>query len=355
MDRAQWLEKVRIALEEINLSSSESVFKLHPLYRAGISRNSRKGIEAIFGESYSGLKNLRKLDWLTAPSFRGKLPEDSVIFFRDDKEGLIAASYEKQFAFKIFFSEPYIGPLEAEIRTLKKIQETEFAQYAPKILNEGRTANGGRWLLTSFCPNRLNPQNKKLPEAYLLDELFPTILPALFKFYKGFNPEKIKLSDWLNEAEGRIKNHPEPDKLKILLNYIKTQIEHYGDFEVIRSNIHHDIHSGNILMSERNITIIDWESEVRGLILVDIFDFWRRYIQKKKLPVLNPPKIIQNSFDQYREWMKTNFDVAIPQEAFKLHAAIYALERALLLFEKRRVNRLKDLSGMEYKILKAIE
>lgn len=377
MTKSPWVAKIQSALcelaNEYDPSVPETTFIFHPLYRVGVSEKSSKNIEQIFGESllgrfrnYSG--NLKKMDWLkyVGRTFKVRLPSDSIIFFRDDKEGVIIASHERQIVLKMFFSESHIGLLEEEIRALQSFEGTAFSPYVPKLLNHGRTSNGGQWLVTSFCSNTKALTNHQDHEKFILKNFSTIVMPAMTEFYKAYDPKVSPIDTWIKEALVRTENHPSRKKLTILIKKIALQAKKHHEYEVVESQIHHDLHAGNILIDEKQTVIIDWEGRVRGLVLIDILDFSRRFLQRHFYERMlfnlfmrgllrKPPELVQRSFEYYQNWAWSNFRANIPMGSERLSFMIYAVERALILHEKRLVDRFKDKRGIEFNILKAIK
>lgn len=369
---SSWIAQIQLALEELaaeyDPSVPEATFVFHPLYRVGVSENSYSSIEKIFGKSFLGRfrhysGNLKKLDWAkyVFKRFIAKLPSDSIVFFRDDKEGVIIASHEKNFALKMFFNKAHISLLEEEIKTLKDFKTTSFSPYVAKLLGEGTTSNGGRWLVTSFCSNSLALTNRRDHVKYLLQHFPLIVMPPMTEFYRTFSPRIIPVNSWINEAFTRAEGHPSRNKIETLLRKISQEAVRFPGYAVIESKIHHDLHAGNILIDDNQTIIIDWEGQVRGLVLVDILDFSRRYLQKSiwakfcfwlfmKGILKEPSSLVKKSLSFYRNWNLVNYEVRLADDSGRLSFMIYAVERALILFEKRKVDRFNDRNGFENKI-----
>lgn len=367
------LEKALCELaQEYDPAAAITAFAFHPLYRVGVARESFDHIEKLFGKScwgrlkhYSG--NLARLDW---PQYVGKkwqvpLPKDSIIFFKDDKEGVIVASHEKQIVLKLFFNPQSVELLEKEIETLKSIMETPFAPYSVQLLGEGKTSNGARWFVSQFCSNTLSIKNEPFPERFLLKQFPHMIMPAMTEFYKAHPFEVQPLAQWLKSAEERINNHPAQGLLKKLIQAIKREEQKFPRYDVLHAHIHHDLHAGNILRDEKQMVIIDWEGNVRGLVLVDIWDFSRRYMRAHRLTrfmfwlylkgiVKGLPKLVKKSLDFYRQWMAENFLAQVPEGSERLSMLLYVLERTLIIYELRGLDRMKDKKGFEAQVMSSL-
>lgn len=376
MTTPKWISCLEVALCELaqqyDPEATATAFAFHPFYRVGVAEESYDHLEKIFGKSclgrlkhYSG--NLARLDW---PKFVGKklripLPKDSIIFFKDDKEGVIAASHEKQVVLKLFFKPESVELLEKEIDTLKSIMNTSFAPYSAQLLAEGTTSNGARWFVSNFCSNTLSIKNHPFPERFLLESFPQMIMPAMTEFYKAYPHKVWTIHEWITRAADRIEVHPSKELLTKFLEAIKLEAQKFPQYEVLHGHIHHDLHAGNILRDEKQMVIIDWEGNVQGLVLVDIWDFSRRYIRAHKLVgvmfwlylegvVKEPPKLVREGLEFYRQWMKENFQAEVPRGSEKLSLLLYVLERTLIIYEIRGLDRLKDRQGFEARILAAL-
>lgn len=369
MTAPKWISCLEKALcelaQEYDPAAGATAFTFHPFYRVGVAEDSHEHLEKVFGKSclgrlkhYSG--NLARLDW---PKFVGKkwrvpLPKDSIIFFKDDKEGVIVASHEKQIVLKLFFNPRAVDLLEKEIETLKSIMTTSFAPYSTQILAEGTTSNGARWFVSQFCSNTLSIKNHPFPERFLLENFSHMIMPAMTEFYKAHPFEVTPIAKWIERAEERIQHHPSQAALEKLLTLIKNEARKFPAYEVLHAYIHHDLHAGNILLDEKQMVIIDWEGNVQGLVLVDIWDFSRRYLRAHKLAgflfslylrgiVKRPPQLVRKAMTFYRKWMKEHFGAEVPKGSERLSMLLYVLERTLIIYELRGLNRLKDRKGFE--------
>lgn len=371
MKQEDWALEIIEALEELQLFQVERpypTFKIHPLYQVGTTVKSKENIKHIFGKAWftrtkQRVRNLRKRNSFI---FTAPLPKDSVIFFRPNKQGIIIASLEQRQVLKIFLDESFKYLLDEEVNFLNRIQSTSFSQYTTKLIAEGTSSNGARWLLSEYRSNIHSLKNRPQKDKYILENLYSLLMPAMTEFYKLHSPKVLKLEDWVKHAQKRVQQHPSKEKLQLIIHAIQAESRAFEVYEVIESCIHLDLHAGNILLSEQNLTIIDWEGVLRALTIIDIFDFSRRYIasramikrvfwkfiQKKSSQL---PELLKTSFEEYRDWAKENFGAVVPAESARITYFIYALERSLLLYELRAVDRLKDRQGFEFLVSEAIK
>lgn len=293
-----------------------------------------------------------------------RLPEDSILHLRPNKKGLIAVSPKKNLVLKIFLDPKDISRLELEARNLNLFQESSFKEHVPKLLGEGSSKNGAGWVETDVC---LDPsfEKKRNAEKYLLKHMDKYFYPVMTKLYVNHGFEVIEAKNWLNEARTRIANHPSKSRLEKLVQLIEAELKRFPEYKVVKTHIHHDLHRGNILTRKDHITIIDWEGMIKGLVLVDVFDFPKRVMKKSKLTEMifflylkgylkSPPGVVKSFFLNFRIWMDSTFQVRIPEESVKLSFMLYLLERALNSFEGRGVDRFKHRKDFDYKMLSTL-
>lgn len=368
MEKTEWLDKIADAIEVLakdhDLSHEKHVFHFHPMYRAYLSKDSLVNIPRVFGNS-----TLRrwKMYWRKArkkndfpETFEAYLPSDSVIFIRAEKLGLIALSSKKDAALKVFLNDYYTPLLDTEITALRAAEPLNFT---PKVKGHGVTANNGYWSLTNFCSNERALGTLSNPEKYLLKNFFHLVMPSMTAYYQATSPEVLKLDDWMIEAAPSIEKHPSRIDLETLVVRIKEEAKKFQNVELLRSNIHFDLHAWNILLGEEKMNIIDWEGGFRGLVLLDFFDFSRKYIIANKIlkarlgrfmrgKVASYPSVLRPAFKDFQEWSQAHYSITIPDGSEKLLIYIYALERTLLLFNARNIDRLRDERGFESFVFK---
>jgi thiamine kinase-like enzyme len=177
-------------------------------------------------------------------------------------------------------------------------------------------------------------------EEYLLENMDSLIMEPMAKFYRAHELKKFKLLDYIAHAKVRMAGHPAPDLIEKLISKIETEPE----IELLHGQLHFDLHAGNILKDGNKIVIIDWEVTHPGLVLVDYFDFYRRYLNKTKSVDTEKLKVFHA---KYQNWLR-QFGVEATNP--ELTMRLYALERTLMYWDKWKENRLKDQRGMEFKI-----
>lgn len=300
-------------------------FFYHPLYKVGVGKYSN--LDYIFGKDRSiPFKNLRKFKFFT---FKAPFPEDSVIFFQPERKRLIIASRNEGKVLKISVSPGQLSLLAGEIKELSHQNNSDFSAHSVKILDHGKN-----WILTSFCSN--------LDSVAKMDilQLHDLLMEPMAKYYRCHRLEKLSLHQWLEEVKSRALGHPSSTIVEKLISRIQSS----SDLELLKGQIHFDLHQGNVLRAKDQLTIIDWEVTQRGLLLVDYFDFFRRHSNKTKS--IDSLKMF---YKKYQSWMK-QFEIVVPDDLELLTLDLYALERALLYWEKWKEDRFSDKKGFEYKI-----
>jgi thiamine kinase-like enzyme len=362
------VDEILKAVEELKLTNRKNTFIFSHLYQAYIGEDSAQNILNVFGKSLfwrlrNHYRNLRHFKFQS--SLEMSLPDDSVIFFKKDKNGFIVASLKENIALKIFLNPHHVELLEAEIAILKKIRQTSFQSYTATLLDEGTTLNNARWMKTSYLGNALSLQNVRDPDEYLLAHFKEIVLPGLTEYYRVNGFQIIPLSDWISEVEKRIKKHPSSNKLQTLLDELAKESLSLTELKLLRSHIHHDLHAGNILRDERGAALIDWEGGISGLVVIDFLDFIRRFIKKhpsqrkhyqalltKKHPL---PPHLRLQHEIYRNWLQEKFSITPYPDTDRLEIIIYVIERSLILYEARKLDRFDDKKGIENFVFKFVE
>lgn len=346
------IEAVEAIIQKERPHISVNEFSYSKLYRVGQGESASKSIPLVFGDSLywrlkHHLKNIRKSSPFKKISLR--LPSDAVIFYRDDKEGIIAASPEHNFVLKIFRDPPHILLLNREIETLKKIKGSEFEKFSTTYFNDGTTVNGARWVLTDFRGNENSLKNYTNFEKNWLDISYLEIMPRMAEFYKLNDPTFITVEEWLEKTRDRIKSHPEVQRLGQGLDRVSS---FHFSFEILTSINHYDLHTGNVLRNSKNdYSVIDWEGCYPGPVVIDAFDFLRRYLQKNRSEYSRFEKLSEEIFLNYQEWVREHFSAGIAPQTKDVHFLIYAIERTLFFWEIAQINRLSDKRAVEKFIL----
>lgn len=323
-------------------------FNYHPLYKVGVGSDTN--LDYTFGKNRKlPLKNLRKFKYF---KFEAPFPPDSVIFFQPSRQRLIITSQKEGKVLKITLSDFQLALKDGEVKLLKHLERSDFAPHSVNLLEEG-----SNWIVTSFCSNRDSLLNINNVETYLMKHMDPLIMGPMEKFYRANEIKKIQLSDYILSAKKRMSGHPD----EVLLSKLINEVSKEADIEILHGQLHFDLHAGNILKDEDQVVIIDWEVTHPGLILIDYFDFYRRYLNKNKFEqklfssfMRGEGKMSENLADfyaKYENWLKP-FEVKAPHP--RLIFLLYSLERTLMYWDKWKENRLKDKKGLEFKVIDLI-
>lgn len=367
MHNNSWIYEIKFALRELYPQEEERKLTYSKFYRAVVLPGGKDTIKHTFGSALLPKllklsRNLFKKNTFKFQSIKFNLPKDAIVFFRNDKQGIIVSSYSKKTVTKVFYKSPHVQLLNEEIQNLKEIGKTSFSNYVPRLINEGITSNGARWMTTSFRSNAKAIGNRLDRNKFFITNFSSLILPAISEFYLTSSPKVTKLNEWLERVEKRIETHPSKEGLEILISSLKKVYENFPQYEVIESNLHNDLHAGNVLVGENEITIIDWEGIIRGLVIIDFVDISRRYLNqyKKEARAFHLfmsggeallPSPVQILMDNYGCWARNALKAHVPEGSERITFILYAIERTLILFEKKGVDRLKDARGFEARIL----
>ncbi|MFA5583986.1 MAG: phosphotransferase, partial [Bacteriovoracaceae bacterium] len=267
MKNEKWLQEI-LSTVKFGDGFPKTKFHYHPIYHVGVGPDTN--LDYTFGKKRKiPWKNLRKLKYF---SLSAPFPSDSVIFFQPSRERLIISSHKERKVLKISTSKPQLVLLEGEIAELTHQNQSEFAEHSVKLLGYG-----ANWLMTSFCSNL-----DSLTDMPILD-LHCLIIEPMTKFYRSHPLEKFLLSDWLKGVELRMKDHPHSEQIRKAVDKIRSS----GEITLLKGKLHFDLHQGNVLRDGDQVVIIDWEVSHPGLLIIDYFDFFRRYVNKEKLEVSN--------------------------------------------------------------------
>ena len=366
MQDYDWLLEIVESIKEIRKQDEVVTFHFHPMYRAYMGPDSSENIPRIFGASRLarwkryGRKVRKKNSY--PKTFHATLPADSIIFIRPEKKGIIALSAKEDMGLKIFFNDYYTPLLDKEIEALKVVQHLHFT---PLVKGHGTTRNKGYWSLTNFCANTDALGLKADAEKFLLKNFMKLVMPGMTGFYQSMTPQKELLSQWLQRAKERANVHSSKSHLMELIAETEAESKAFPDFELLTSNIHFDLHAWNILSDHDQLSIIDWEGGFRGLVFIDFFDFSRRFLISHKWCAFffkrflkkkgTYPRALKESFEGFRKWSLEKFAISIPAGAERLMILLYVLERTLILFEERALDRLRDRRAFEFMVFKEMK
>lgn len=330
--------------------AQNKVFNYSKIYQVFAGEKSGEAIPHVFGKSRLWrlklhYKNIRKKT--SCPSIKTKLPEDAIIFYREDKEGVIAVSHEQNFIIKMFMDKSHLPLIEREILALRKIKGSAFEEFSSSYIDDGVTSDGARWVMTDFRSNSDSLKNHLDFEKNWLDISYQEIMPRMSRFYQINDHKFISRQTWIDQTLPRVETHPESI-------FLKKALEHISDDDsaiILESIVHFDLHTGNVLHSDGHYSIIDWEGSFKAPVVIDAFDFMRRYLQKNQRAYKQFDQISHDVFSQYQEWVLKYFKQEIPSVSYWDHFLIYAIERALFFWETAKINRFNDKRSIEKFIL----
>lgn len=347
------MKEILQALEEIypevNLDLGSSAFPWNPTYQVAARAESQATIKHIFGESVLGrMKNFGRNTFKLKKPFRkieARFPQDAVIFYKPGRERLIMASKSRNLLLKLVVKKDQFVLFDEEVKLLKSLENTEFSSHVSQVVAGGITSNEVRWIATTLGDNSESLQNFFGPEKNLLKNAEDIILKPMAKFYQLNDLKRIKLHAWLELASVRVQNNPNRDQL---LKFIE-KINAYPDTDLLEGQLHFDLHAGNILFDGKKSTFIDWEVTHRGLILVDVYDAYRRVLNTSWWEERKFFKGVES--ENLRKLTESYHRVFNVSSESKLNMMLYALERTLIYQEKWQANRLGQTKGIEYKII----
>ena len=284
-------------------------------------------------------------------------PMDSVIHLRPEKSGVIVVSKAEGKVLKLFTKPEAIKQLDREIEVLKKVKDSAFAKFTNHYLDSGTTENGSRWVFVEYLD-----VTKQLDVETLFRDSFK-IMNEMKEFYLVCGYKKINVTTWLSAIEEDIRRHPRKNDLMKVKDWILKEQSIHGDIELIQGHLHGDLQKDNVVVTPDGYKIIDWEGTCEGLILVDYFDFLRRFLNKNDpspfWSFLRGKESLSNEFLVFIEelifWHKEHFSNSLKVENISMLFMIYALERTVQLGRSER-DDIPDKHTFEFqKVLEAIK
>lgn len=337
-----------------------------PSYGCYRGTHSHEAIPLIFGKR--GSRQVRK--WIKSilnpflkspPPFVCRAPRDAVVFFRPHKKGLILVSKDSDLVVKIFFQEEFSRLLKNETETLEYLKTTGFSKFLPIVRGSGEMEGGGFWQATHFYSNDLSLSSLRNKNAFLLRDIKDFVLSPMTEYYRAYPLRKVSFSQRLTELEKELSKAPFYPQVLPILETLKEEARSL-DFEVCIGQIHFDLHAGNMLWNGRDLRIIDFEGSTGGLIFLDAFDFYRRYMEGSSLESFRfwrsvkrgsplPPHF-KEFLTRVNRWLGTELGCGpIPEEGAMMMLKLYALERLWLLFKLKSMDRFSDINGFERRLL----
>lgn len=358
------MSKVKKALEEISPtiwgSHSEVELTFSRDFGVFCQKGSSNSIERMFGRNtrYKIFLKLRTY-FKTNQSIKLPVPSDAIVVSKLEKYRVIIASAKYKIVLKLCLTPDNDHLINNEIESFEKLKKSEFRPHINEVLSHGMTDNTVRWMAVSFNENYNSLSEISSPETYLFENA-SKYLCLLKNFYEFNNPKKLSVEDWLQNARYYSLNHPSKEKLLKLLDKVEEQSLNYPGIELIETQLHFDLHKGNILQS-KEITFIDWEMSTRGLMLVDMFDFYRRFIYTRAWEKFKFFLFMRGYLKTAPSSLKSFFIRANESLNLKSHQVgterlmtyIYVAERVILYHKFGEVDRLVK-KGFESDLLKKI-
>lgn len=260
------------------------------------------------------------------PKFELHVPADAEIYLRPEKTGIIVVAPKEKKVLKLFLEKTSVKQLDQEIAVLKKVSGTDFEQYTNRFISSSQIGDG-KWLLVEYMK-----QEKPIDEKYLFENAY-SLMSKMSSFYKIYGIKNIPASEWLKNIDNDIQKHPKSSDLFVVKDLIQKEIAKVGDVELVISTLHADLHKENIMLTKDGEKIFDWEGTCESLVLMDYFDFFRRYLANNGESTHIFKEVVKNDrfFSYFRSWYQLNFGFELDQEKMKLLFLVYALDRTCSL------------------------
>jgi hypothetical protein len=273
------------------------------------------------------------------------LPGDAIIHPRPAKQGLVVVSESSGRVLKLFHHPVFSELLKREASALKSYQGLS----APHFVAEGKTSQGAQWLLTSFCPNTAPFKAFSHPCQAIADRLESEIYPVLQEFYRTSGVTSVALGDWVQQAKLRAAGHPSAEKILQLIGKLEVEREFRPEIPLLKTKLHADLNENNIHRSNMGCSVIDWENQHEGLLLMDAFDLWARALMKRTfgkrifLKRLSWGWALGGDYERFLagflKWQQSQFQLSGETKFGRLYYIAYTIERILVLHETMKVDR----------------
>jgi hypothetical protein len=273
------------------------------------------------------------------------LPSDAIIHPRPAKQGLVVVSGNAGRVLKLFHHPVFSALLQREAEALRGYQNLP----APHLLGIGKTSQGASWLMTSFCPNTAPFKAFSNPCFAIADRLESEIYPILQLFYHSSGVISVGLGDWVQQARLRASAHPSQKKILQLIEKLEVEKHYSAGIPILKTKLHADLNENNIHRTVDGCSVIDWENQREGLLLMDAYDLWARTLMKrtigKRIFLMRLSWGFELGGDYQRflqgflRWQQVQFQHEGHREHGRLYYIAYTIERILVLHETMNVDR----------------
>lgn len=278
------------------------------------------------------------------------LPEDTVLFYRERREGLIACSRNNQKIVKLFPKEQGRPYLKNHIKTLYQLNLFTAPKATPELLSLGSTSTEATYLITSFSNEAVYGTRFASQDKKVYQDLFSHLAPSLADIYQTATTGQLSLSGYLRKQQLLATQHPSQIKINALITAVLNDPAYDPNMPLLTSFIHGDADSRNFAQNERGYVILDWEMQTYSLLHFDLFDLYTRYRKRKVFS-----DGFRLFFNRYADWQKMFFNTAPPTNAAYVFYLVYLIERISLAYNQENLDVLNQFLSLEAKIYRRLK
>ncbi|MGO3858397.1 phosphotransferase [Neisseriaceae bacterium CLB008] len=278
------------------------------------------------------------------------LPTDTVLFYRERRDGLTACSRSNQKILKLFPKEQGRPYLKNHLEILYQLKQHTNPQATPRLLSIGSTSTGSTYLITSFVNQVRHGSRFVSQDKTVYQDLFSHLAPALADIYQTTTTGQLSLSGYLRKQRLMATQHPAQIKINALILAVTHDPAYDPDMPLLTSFIHGDADSQNFAKSAQGYVILDWELQTYSLLHFDLFDLYTRYRKRKVFS-----HGLRLFFERYADWQQTFFHATPPKDAAYIFYLVYLIERISLAYNQDGRDVLNQFWSLEAKIYRRLK
>ena len=250
-------------------------------------------------------------------------------------QGFKVFNYKDGTVSKVFASSVPEEMLRKEIETTISASRLDFA---PKFIKDDPEKKS---YTEELVAGQLAAVNARIDSAFSLSLYDSHIADYLARMITTDQIPDVQVSGILHELSAFIRNdslarlettYPALIEIKRFYTDICGDLENFADKSVIKCYSHGDFSLENIIVSRRNVKVIDWEGAESRSILNDFFNYFFTEMYYKRLDVS------LDIFDSARQKLLDRLDGTLAKENVKscydIYCKIFYLERLKTILER---------------------
>lgn len=315
-----------------------------------------KELKYYFGQSryktfWYYLKHLRsRLTGKRLNDITLNLPKDTVLFYRERREGLIVCSRQNQKILKLFPKEQGRPYLKNHIKTLYQLKLFTSPHSAPEVLSIGSTSTETTYFITTFADQVMHGDRFVNQDKTVYQDLFSHLAPSLAHIYKTTTTGQLSLSGYLRKQQLLATQHPAQIQINALIRAATNDPAYNPHMPLLTSFIHGDADSRNFAKNDQGYVILDWEMQTYSLLHFDLFDLYTRYRKRKVFS-----DGLRLFFERYVDWQAQFFHIKPPSDAAYIFYLVFLIERISLSYSHEGINIMDQYLSLEARIYRRLK